>query len=99
MLGRNGDHLNAYLLSNIIKRELQNAEDEALQAQLGKKVRQPVSKTRQVLKKTKKAAMTDLRDHNTNLRTYMIHMGSLSEKYDKRSKEVIQTTFECTQKM
>ena len=88
MLGRKGSHLNAYLLAKVIKVELQNSSDDALQAKLGKKVRKPPSKTHTALKKCKKEAMIDLRDHNTDLKTYMAHMGSKTEKYDKRSKEV-----------
>ena len=89
MLGKNGDHLNAYVLADIIKKELQAASDDALQAKLGKNVRKPPSKTQIGLKNKRKHAMADLRDNaNTGdaLRTYMIHMGSMSEKYEKKSK-------------
>ena len=86
-LGKNGDHLNAYLLAKIIKAELQIATDDALAAQLGKNNRKAPSKIRNMVKTKRKKAMTDLRDHNVDLQTYMSHMGSLSEKHDKRSKE------------
>ena len=89
MLGRKGSHLNAYLLAKIIKTELTRSTDDALQSKLGKNVRKPPSKARIALKKRRKEGMADLRDHNTDLKTYMTHMGSMSEKYDKRSKEVI----------
>ena len=91
MLGKKGDHLNAYVLADIIKKELQAASDDAMQATLGKKVRKPQSKTQTALKNKRKQAMADLRDNaNTGdaLRTYMIHMGSMSEKYQKRSKVI-----------
>ena len=88
MLGKKGDHLNAYVLADIIKKEFQAASDDALQAKLGKNVRKPKSKIQTALKNKRKQAMADLRDNgNTGdaLRTYMIHMGSLSEKHDKRA--------------
>ena len=62
--------------------------NDALQAQLGKNVRKGPSKTQIEVKNKKKNSMTDLRDHNVDLETYMCHMGSNSEKHDKRSKEV-----------
>ena len=79
--------MNAYLLAKEIKQELQVAADNALQAKLGKNVRKPPSTTRVILKNKKKKAMANLRDHNTDLATYMAHMGNLTEKYDKRSKQ------------
>ena len=87
-LGKNGDHLNPYLLSDIIKTEIQNALDTATQSKHGKTVRKPVSQALKTLKLRRKNAMIDIRDHNTDLSTYMLHMGTLSEKYDKRTKEV-----------
>ena len=76
------------MLANIIKEELLSASDDALQAKLGKNVRKAPTKDRMNVKRRKKQAMVDLRDHNTDIKTYMSHMGAMSEKYDKRSKEV-----------
>ena len=89
MLGKKGSRLNAYVLAEIIKKELQASADDAMAATLGKTVRKPPSKDKLSLKKKKKQAMVDLRDNGGTgeiLRKYMIHMGSLSEKYDKRTK-------------
>ena len=62
MLGKKGNHLNGYVLADIIKKELQSTSDDAMQANLGKKIRRPPSKVQVSLKNKRKQAMANLRD-------------------------------------
>ena len=80
-----GLHPNVYLLSSVIKDELNEANDDGHTASIGKQVRRPKSQRLQTLKREKLAAMRNLKERKVSLRNYMKRIGSLSEKYDRRA--------------
>ena len=80
-----GQHPNVYLFASVIKDELEEGADDAIQASSGISIKKKRKKFVEMFKRKEKL-MEDIMERNIKLIDYMEAIGGLNAKFDKRSK-------------